>query len=87
MSEPFLLLVSRVRQLLNDPEDKRFPDDLLTCAIRQALELIDVRLPQTATAEITVETSGRDQALGDLDRLPVPGRHRLSLPVPGLPRT
>jgi hypothetical protein len=60
-------LVDRVRQLLNDAEKKRFPDDLLTCAIRQALELIDVRLPQTITAQVTVETSGRDQTLGDLN--------------------
>ena len=59
-------LISRVRQLLNDPELKRYTDDVLTCAIRQALELIDIRLPQTVITGITVETSGRDQALDDL---------------------
>ena len=59
-------LISRVRQLLNDPELKRFSDDVLACAIRQALELIDARLPQTVVAEITVATSGCDQTLADL---------------------
>ena len=59
-------LVARVRQLLNDPELKRFSDDVLTCAIRQALELIDVRLPQTVTTAITIASSGRDQTLDDL---------------------
>lgn len=56
-------LISRVRQTLDDPDAKRFSDDLLTCAMRQALDEIDQRLPRTLIEEITVTTSGREQPL------------------------
>lgn len=59
-------LISRVRLALDDPGGKRFSDDLLTTAIRQALEQIDQRLPFTRVSEVTVTVSGREQALTGL---------------------
>ena len=56
-------LISRVRQTLEDPDAKRFSDALLTCALRQALEEIDQRLPRSVIEEITVTASGREQPL------------------------
>lgn len=56
-------LAARVRLLLNDPGAARFPETLLTSAIRQALELIDIHVPQVLTVEITVTTGSRDQQL------------------------
>jgi len=59
-------LAARLRQNLNDPDEKRYSEGMLTCAIRQALELIDLQLPQTAVTDVIVEIGGRDQPLNDL---------------------
>lgn len=56
-------LAASVRQLLNDPLEKRFSADLLTCAIRQALQSFDLHLPQTLVATVTIASSGRSQTL------------------------
>jgi len=56
-------LAARVRLLLNDPDAVRFSDSLITSAIRQALELIDIRLPQVLTEEITAGAFSRDLQL------------------------
>ncbi len=72
-------LAGRVRLLVNDPGKMRFSDDLLTSAIRQALEQVNLRLPQVLISEYTVAASGREQALTGLPgclflvRLVVPG--------------
>lgn len=52
-----------VRLLLNDPLEKRFSADLLTSAIRQALQSIDLALPQTRITAVTIQTAGRSQPL------------------------
>jgi hypothetical protein len=57
---------TRVRQVLEDPEAKRFSDGMLETAIRQALERINEPLPLNATGEVVMETSGRDQPLTGL---------------------
>ncbi len=59
-------LAARVRLLLNDPDAARFPEALLTSAIRQALEWIDTCVPQVLVAETTIETGGRNQLLSSL---------------------
>ena len=59
-------LAALVRQNLIDPDEKRYSADLLTCAIHQALALIDLKLPQTIVTEVTVESGGRDQPMHDL---------------------
>jgi len=72
-------LAGRVRLLVNDPDKKRFSDDLLTSAIRQALEQVNLRLPQVLINEFTVATSGREQVLSAISgclflvRLVMPG--------------
>jgi hypothetical protein len=58
---------SRVRTVLEDAGKARFTDNLLTSAIRQALDQIDQRLPRNLTAEITVLTTGREQPLSGLE--------------------
>jgi hypothetical protein len=59
-------LISRVRLALDDPDSKRFPDGLLTTAIRQALEQIDQRLPRSIISDVTSAVSGREQPLTGL---------------------
>lgn len=72
-------LAGRVRLLVNDPDKKRFSDDLLTSAIRQALEQVNLCLPRVLISEYTVTASSREQALTGLSgclflvRLEVPG--------------
>jgi len=52
-----------VRLLLNDPLEKRFSADLLTSAIRDALQRIDLALPQTCATAVTIQAAGRSQPL------------------------
>lgn len=59
-------LLSRVRLALDDAGGKRFSDALLTTAMRQALEQIDLRLPRTLISEVTAAASGREQPLSGL---------------------
>lgn len=59
-------LAASVCQLLNDPLEKRFSVDLLTCAIRQALQTFDLHLPQTLVATVTVAAAGRSQTLSGI---------------------
>ena len=55
-----------VRQALEDPDGKRYTDDLLETAVRQALDEINLRLPRTLSAEISIETTSREVPLPGL---------------------
>ena len=58
---------ARVRLQLDDPDAKRFSDDLLLAALRQALEQINLALPRSRTYTWTVTVTGRDQVLEGLN--------------------
>lgn len=57
----------RVRLILGDAAGDRFGEDLLDCAIRQALTRVDERLPLVRMSELVISTPGRDQTLEGLD--------------------
>lgn len=57
---------ARVRQQLDDPDARRFSDDLLLAALRQSLEQVTLALPRSCTFSWTVAAAGRDQVLTGL---------------------
>jgi hypothetical protein len=57
---------SRMLQVLEDPEGKRFDNAALEEAIRQAISLLDQRLPNIAVCTFTVTVGGRDQSITGL---------------------
>jgi hypothetical protein len=60
-------LKPRILQVLEDPTGKRFDDAALAEAIRQAMNLINERLPNIAICTFTVTVSGRDQTITGMD--------------------
>lgn len=60
-------LKTRILQVLQDSSGKRFSDDTLEEAIRQAIDLVNQKLPNIVNASFTVTTTGRDQAISSLD--------------------
>lgn len=57
----------RILQVLQDPTGKRYDEPTLAEAVRQALDLINQRLPNIVTSDFTVTTAGRSQALTGLE--------------------
>lgn len=57
----------RILQALQDPAGKRYDEPTLAEAVRQALDLINQRLPYIITRDFTVTTGGRSQALTGLE--------------------
>ena len=57
---------TRVRLQLDDPDAKRFSDDLLLAALRLTLEQVNLALPRSQTFSWTVAAAGRDQVLTGL---------------------
>jgi hypothetical protein len=60
-------LSSRILQALQDPAGKRYDEPTLAEAARQALDLINPRLPNIITCDFTVTTTGRSQVLTGLE--------------------
>jgi len=54
--------------ILGDAAGDRFGEDLLECAIRQALTRVDERLPLVRTSALVISTPGRDQTLEGLEK-------------------
>ena len=59
-------IISRVREMLNDPSALRFSETVLEEGVRQAMQTINDRLPQVLETEVTVAESGRNQPLAGL---------------------
>jgi len=59
-------IITRVREILTDPNASRFSDTVLEEGVKQAMQRINDRLPQVLEAEITVAESGRNQPLAGL---------------------
>lgn len=59
-------LEPRILQVLEDTSGKRFDSGTLEEAIRQALDLLDRKLPNIAVSTFTVSDTGRDQAIDGL---------------------
>jgi hypothetical protein len=60
-------LKTRILEVLQDSSGRRFNDSTLTEALRQAIDLVNQKLPNIVSTSFTVTAAGRDQAISGLD--------------------